>query len=265
MPISALVFLFPAKRHTICFFFESNAFQRKRIYNLTIDRRMQMKLLLVDDEVRLVEALAHTLKKHGYVVDFATDGDIAWEMASSDEYDLIILDRMLPGRDGLSILRDLRTQGISTPILFLTARDTFQDRVEGLDAGADDYLVKPFSKDEFLARIRALLRRRGKELASPIITACGLRLDVTSGKEAMSDRSITLTAKETLLLELLMRNYGRIVTKQTILSKVWNYNAEIEMANVDLYIHYLRKKLGTQCIQTVRGIGYCIREEKHVP
>ena len=223
-----------------------------------------MKILLVDDESRLVDALAYMLKKRGYIVDSAVDGEIAWEMASSGEYDLIVLDRMLPGRDGLSISRDLRNLGLSTPILFLTARDSFQDRVEGLDAGADDYLVKPFSTEEFLARIRALLRRKEKPFVDLTVKVGEMVLDPASGTVTLSDRSISLTTKETLLLELLMRNCGRIVPKQTILAKVWNYNAEIEVANVDLYIHYLRKKLGLQSIQTVRGIGYCLRDESHV-
>ena len=223
-----------------------------------------MKLLLVEDETRLADALVHTLKKRGYIVDSATDGETGWEMASSGEYDLIILDRMLPGRDGVSILRELRSLDIACAVLFLTARDSFQDRVEGLDAGADDYLVKPFSTDEFLARVRALLRRKEKLIVDSTVSFAGMCLDTSSGSVTLSGRCISLTNKEAQLLELLMRNGGQIVPKQTILAKVWNYNAEVEMANVDLYIHYLRKKLGTRNIRTIRGIGYLLLEENRV-
>ena len=223
-----------------------------------------MKLLLVDDEVRLVEALSHILKKNGYAVDTALNGDIALELAITGLYDLIVLDRMLPGLTGLAIVKELRQQGIDTPVLFLTAKDSLQDRVEGLDAGADDYLVKPFSSDELLARLRALTRRQYRPLVDSSLTVGELTLHPLRNEVQKGDALVLLTVKESLLLELLMRNFGQVITKELILSKVWGYSSDVDMANVDLYIHYLRKKLNTRSIRTIRGIGYCLQEETHV-
>lgn len=223
-----------------------------------------MRLLLVEDEGRLRDALAHMMKKNGYAVDVAADGDSGMEMAVSGLYDLVILDRMLPGRDGLSILKEFRSLGFDTPVLFLTARDMPKDRVEGLDAGADDYLVKPFSSEELLARLRALARRKGKELVQETLTAAGWELDPLQNEVRKNKQIIKLTGKESLLLELLMRNNGLVVSKERILEKVWGYYADVDPANVELYVHYLRKKLDTACIKTVRGIGYCLKEDDHV-
>ena len=223
-----------------------------------------MKLLLVDDEVRLVEALSHTLKKNGYVVDSAIDGNTGLEMASSGMYDIIVLDRMLPGRDGMSILKELRAQLVNTPIIFLTARDSAEERVDGLDAGADDYLVKPFSTEELLARLRALSRRQGKELTENTVTVGNLSLNPMRCEATVDDQIIRLTVKESLLLELLMRNAGQVITKERILYKVWSYSSDIELSNVDLYIHYLRKKLPGHSIRTIRGVGYCLQEYSDV-
>ena len=149
-------------------------------------------------------------------------------------------------------------------MLFLTAKDTPKDRVEGLDAGADDYLIKPFSTEELLARIRARTRRKNKELGGDLVTAAGWVLNPLRSEVTLDDQTIKLTVKESLLLELLMRNYGLVVSKDRILEKVWGYYAEIELANVDLYIHYLRKKLNTSLIKTVRGIGYYLEAQEHV-
>lgn len=215
-----------------------------------------MKLLLIEDNRQLFDALSHVLKKNGYAVDIAADGETGLEMAASGIYDIIILDRMLPRKDGLDLLRELRTLGFSTPVLMLTARDAPKDRVEGLDAGADDYLVKPFFTEELLARLRALLRRKGKELTGNLVTAAGLTLDPMRGEVIRDGQAIHLTVKETLLLELLMRNPGQVVPKERIMEKVWGYNADTDMANVDLYIYYLRRKLPGESIKTVRGVGY---------
>ena len=223
-----------------------------------------MKLLLVDDEVRLVEALSHTLKKNGYVVDSAIDGNTGFELASSGVYDVIILDRMLPERDGMSILQELRAHSINSPVLFLTARDSSEDRVAGLDAGADDYLVKPFSTEELLARLRALSRRQNKDLTENIVTVGNLTLNPMRCEAQIDGKAVRLTVKESLLLELLMRNAGQVITKERILYKVWSYTSDIELSNVDLYIHYLRKKLTSPCIKTIRGVGYCLQEANHV-
>ena len=223
-----------------------------------------MRLLLVEDEERLREALAHMLKKKGYAVDVAVDGETGLEMATSGLYEILVLDRMLPRRDGISLIKEFRNWGFDTPVLFLTARDAAKDRVEGLDAGADDYLVKPFSTEEFLARLRALTRRKGKALIQEKLTAAGWELDPLESEVKKNGQSIKLTGKESLLMELLMRNCGLVVSKERILEKVWGYCSEMDPANVDLYIHYLRKKLDTPCIKTVRGIGYSLRADDHV-
>lgn len=223
-----------------------------------------MQLLLVEDEHRLSEALSYLLKKKGYAVDTAADGEVGLDMAATGVYDLLILDRMLPHRDGISLLKEFRLMGFDTPVLFLTAKDTPTDRVEGLDSGADDYLIKPFSTEELLARIRALTRRQNKELVNHTISAAGWVLNPLRSEVTTNDQIIKLTIKESQLLELLMRNCGLVVSKDRILEKVWGYHANIEMANVDLYIHYLRKKLNTSLIMTVRGVGYYLKEDSNV-
>ncbi|HEX3015576.1 MAG TPA: response regulator transcription factor [Desulfobacteria bacterium] len=221
-----------------------------------------MRLLLVEDEKRLAEALAYILKKHNYAVDTAFDGDEGLELAASGIYDLIILDRMLPHKDGISILKDLRTQGLETPVLFLTAKDSIEDRVAGLDAGADDYLVKPFATEELLARVRALSRRQHTRLQGQTIEYAGLTFDPLRCEVSIDGDTIKLTLKESLLLDLLLRNPGQVITKEQILDRVWGLDSEVEANNVEIYIYYLRKKLplhGLQ-IETVRGVGYCLKE-----
>lgn len=215
-----------------------------------------MKLLLVEDESRLADALCHVLKRSGYSVDIAADGEIGIEIASTGIYDMIILDRMLPRRDGMSFLKEFRTLGFDTPVLFLTAKDTTKDLVEGLDAGADDYLIKPFSTEELLARLRALTRRKGKDIISDTISTSEISFNPLRCEVIKCGKTIHLTAKESLLLELLMRNFGQVVTKERIMEKIWGYNTDTDIANVDLYIHYLRKKLGPNIIRTVRSVGY---------
>lgn len=215
-----------------------------------------MKLLLVEDEVKLVKALSHLLKKQGYVVDATIDGEDGLKMAVSGNYDLIILDRMLPRRDGISVIREIRHLGFNTPVLFLTARDAPQDRVEGLDSGADDYLSKPFSWEELLARLRALARRKSKEWVNNVIAVAGLTLDPLKCEVTKDGEIIQLSVKESALLELLMINQGHVLTKELIYQRVWGNYSEIDFANIDLYIHYLRKKLKVSCIKTVRGVGY---------
>lgn len=223
-----------------------------------------MKLLLVEDEKKLYEALAHLLKKNGYVVDIAADGDTGVEMAATGVYDVIVLDRMLPRRSGLSLLREVRSMGLNTPVLFLTAKDSPADRVEGLNAGADDYLPKPFFTDELLARLRALTRRKSKDLVTNTIEAGGVLFDALRGEIVRGGEVIRLTWKESRLFELLIHNYGCVVTKERIMEKVWGFNSDAEIANVDLYIHYLRKKLNDSSIKTVRGVGYYFEEDKDV-
>lgn len=239
--------------------------QQPLLYNVAKGGRMHlMKLLLVEDEIKLVNALSHLLKKNGYVIEVATDGPTGLEMGLVGCYDLIILDRMLPGLDGLEIIRQLRKRNCHCPVLFLTAKDAPKDRVEGLDAGADDYLVKPFVRDELLARIRALSRRKGKDIVSETITVAELTLDPLKGEVTKGQEVIQLTVKESLLLELLMRNHGQVVPKELIFDRVWGYYSNTEYANIDLYIHYLRKKLNNSYIKTVHGIGYLLKGEADV-
>lgn len=223
-----------------------------------------MKLLLVEDETKITEALSYILKKNGYVVDIALNGESGAEMASTGIYDIIILDRMLPRLDGLSLLKEIRGLGIATPVLILTAKDAPRERVEGLNAGADDYLIKPFFTEELLARLRAITRRQGSLPAKDRITAAGLSFDPLRGEVVKGEMVVQLTVKESLLLELLIRNYGCVITKERIMEKVWGYNSDAELANVDLYIHYLRKKLKTAHIKTVRGVGYYLQEDGNV-
>lgn len=220
-----------------------------------------MQLLLVEDEQRFSEALSTILKKKGYAVDVAYDGETGLDMATTGIYDMLILDRMLPCQDGISLVKEFRQLGFDTPVLFLTAKDTPQDRVEGLDAGADDYVTKPFSIEELFARIRALTRRKNKKLTQDTLSVAGWALNPLRGEVLIHHKIIKLTVKESLLLELLMQNYGLVVSKERILEKVWGYYADIELANVDLYIHYLRKKLNTSLIKTVRGVGYYLQGE----
>lgn len=223
-----------------------------------------MNLLLIEDEKNLVDALSHILRKNGYAVDTATDGEKGIELAATGIYDIMILDRMLPKLDGITALKELRKLGINTPVLFLTAKDAPKDRVEGLDAGADDYMVKPFYTDELLARLRALARRRADHFVDNTIYAAGMKFDPLKGEVVKKDEVINLTVKEAMLLELLMRNTGQVLTKERILEKVWGYDAETDIANVDLYIYYLRKKLNVASIKTVRGIGYFLQGDKDV-
>lgn len=220
-----------------------------------------MKLLLMKDECKLVEAMSHLLKKNGYAVDTAIDEETGLEMATTGLYDIIILDRVLPGRTGITFLKKLRNLKINTPILFLTPKDTPKYRVEALDAGADDSLAKPFFTGELLARLRALTRRRDKDFIGDSISAAGLTLNPLKGKVIKGNELINLTMKESLLLEMLMRNFGQVITKERIMEKVWSYNSETNIANIDLYIHYLRKKLNSSNIKTVRGVGYFLQED----
>lgn len=224
-----------------------------------------MRLLLVEDEKRLSDALVYVLKKNRYTVDAAYDGVTGEDMALSDIYDVIILDWMLPKKDGIRILKTIRAQGIKAPVLFLTARDTVENRVEGLDSGADDYLIKPFSNDELLARVRALSRRQGELLQNNTLMAGNLTLDTSQCKVySVENMPIKLTLKECQLLELFMKNKGLVITKEQLLDRIWGFEMDSDYNNVEIYVHYLRKKLDN-CeanvrISTIRGIGYCLEE-----
>ena len=223
-----------------------------------------MRLLLIEDEKRLADALAYIFKRNNYGIDVAYDGETGQEMAESGIYDLLIFDWMLPGKDGVAVLKSLRAQGVKTPVLLLTARDAVEDRVEGLDAGADDYLVKPFATEELLARVRALARRQNEQLCGEKLQVASLILDPLHCEAAWKNRQVKLTVKETQLLELLMRNRGQVITREQIIDRVWGLDSDVELNNVEIYIHYLRKKINPGesgiRLETIRGIGYCLRE-----
>jgi two-component system, OmpR family, response regulator len=223
-----------------------------------------MRLLIVEDEEKLASLLARGLTEEGHAVDVAGNGDDALWMAAATEYDAIVLDVMLPGRDGLSTCRELRARKNWTPVLMLTARDAVDDRVNGLDTGADDYLVKPFSFSELLARLRAVARRAPTE--RPTVLEVGdLRLDPAAHRAWRGDKELPLSAKEFALLELFMRRPGTTLSRRTLLEGAWDMAFETRSNVVDVYIRYLRAKIdrpfGRESIETVRGAGYRLRED----
>ena len=201
-----------------------------------------MRVLLIEDDVTITRLLKEGLEDESYAVDVANDGSEGYRTAAADEYDVIILDIMLPGMNGYEVCRALRNDDNKTPILMLTARDAERDIVEGLDTGADDYLAKPFSFDVLLARIRALLRRPNEKLEE-ILQVGDLKLDPSSKKVTRASQEISLTAKEYGVLEYLMRNKGKVLSKEQIISHVWDFDADVLPNNVELFIMFLRRKL----------------------
>ena len=223
-----------------------------------------MRVLLIEDDTAIARSLKEGLEDEAYVVDVANDGSEGYRTAVADDYDVIILDIMLPGMNGYEVCRALRNDGNKTPILMLTARDTERDIVEGLDTGADDYLAKPFSFDVLLARIRALLRRPNEKLEE-IIQVGDLKLDPSSKKVTRASQEINLTAKEYGVLEYLMRNKGKVLSKEQIISHVWDFDADVLPNNVELFIMFLRRKIDkpfkSKLIHTVSGFGYKLEEK----
>jgi DNA-binding response OmpR family regulator len=223
-----------------------------------------VRILLVEDEINLSDALVYTLKKNNYIIDAAFDGIEGQRMAETGIYNVIILDRMLPGKEGLQVLRDLRKQKITTPVLILTAKDLIKDRVEGLDSGADDYLIKPFSKDELLARIRALGRRYTDEISNEELKVGFLSFHLLKGEIKVNEKVIKLTSKESQILEIMIKNEDIVITKEQLLDRIWGFQSDVELNNIEVYISYLRKKLArANCgivIETIRGSGYCLKE-----
>jgi DNA-binding response OmpR family regulator len=220
-----------------------------------------MHILVVEDEKKLATLLRRVLIEERHTVDVANDGDMGFELAGSDTYDLVVLDLMLPGMDGIQIIKEMREAAIETPVLMLTARGSVEDRVTGLRSGADDYLVKPFAMAELLARVDALLRRRTQGIdKSQVLKVGDLELDLVKHEVRRGDSIIELTAKEFALLEYLMRNAGRVLTRTQITDHVWRYDLDALSNVVDTYIHYLREKVdrgfGHAMIKTVRGVGY---------
>ena len=223
---------------------------------------MKERILIIEDDEGILRVLRRALSYEGYQVETALDGETGLSQAHDWRPDLVILDLMLPGMDGLEVTQRLRTGG-NIPILMLTAKDTINDRVQGLDAGADDYMTKPFELDELLARVRALLRRTQLERA-PVLSFNDLTLDTSTRIATRRSRPVALTAKEYDLLELFMRHPRQVMTREMIFDRVWGYDFGGESNVLDVYIRYLRQKLEsegeTRLIHTVRGVGYVLRE-----
>lgn len=224
----------------------------------------QIHILVIEDEAHLADSIARRLQEEGFAVDVVHDGEEGLQLACSKKYHLIVLDLLLPTKDGLHVLRELRRNKVASMVLVLTAKSTVEDRVEGLRTGADDYLLKPFAFAELIARVESLLRRQGVE-QSTILRVADLELDIETRNVRRASRNIHLTAKEYLLLELLMRNKNRIMTRRTIAEQVWGYNFDTGTNVVDVYVNYLRKAIDEgfpkRLIHTVRGIGFILKEE----
>lgn len=223
-----------------------------------------MRVLLVEDEVRLSQALVEIFHKNKYGIDAVYTGTDGLEYAKSGIYDLIILDIMLPGIDGISILRKLRDDKNQVPVLLLTAKDDISDKVAGLDMGADDYMTKPFATEELMARVRALTRRRG-DMREDVVTVGDLILNVKNCElQSSRGESVKLSLKEFQIIDMLFRNPHQIITKEQIIEKIWGGDSDAEYNNVEVYISFLRKKIGalkvTTEIRTARGIGYSIED-----
>jgi DNA-binding response OmpR family regulator len=220
-----------------------------------------MYLLVVEDERRLAQIVRRVLEEEGHTVDLAHDGEEGLAMASDGSHDVILLDILLPEIDGIEVCRTLRRNRVDTPVLLLTALGGIDDRVRGLDAGADDYLAKPFAFQELLARIRALGRRKVQAREPTQLEVDGLTLDLRRRRAERDGRTIDLSPKEFSLLEFLMRNQGRVVTRMQILDHIWGYDYATDSNLVDVYMAYLRRKVdsdGPSLIRTVRGVGYAL-------
>jgi two-component system OmpR family response regulator len=218
-----------------------------------------VRVLVVEDELKMARLLRRGLVEEGHAADVASKGEDALWMAQSHPYDAIVLDVMLPGLSGFEVCRRLRNGGVWTPVLMLTARDGVEDRVVGLDVGADDYLTKPFSFAELLARLRALVRRGGVERPTELVVG-DLRLDPASRRVWRGDDEVGLSPKEFALLETFMRHRGEVLSRLQLLEHAWDFAYENRSNVVDVYVRYLRRKIGADAIETVRGLGYRFRE-----
>lgn len=223
-----------------------------------------MKILIIEDKIKLANAVKRALELQHYIVDAVYDGEAGLDLAVGENYDLIILDLMLPKISGMEVCRQIREEKIDTPILILTAKDQVNDKINGLDLGADDYMVKPFSFEELFARIRALIRRSSKNI-NKILRVKDLTLDPIGLKVKRAGRIISLSAKEFAIFEFLLRRKNNIATREQIINNVWNYDADILPGTVEVHIKHLRDKIDKPCreklIKTVRGFGYEIRED----
>ncbi len=223
-----------------------------------------MRVLVVEDEKKLANLLARGLREEGHATDIANDGKDALWMADATPYDAIVLDVMLPSLDGFAVCRRLREQGIWSPVLMLTARDAVEDRIAGLDAGADDYLAKPFSFDELLARLRALVRRAPHERPT-VLEAGDLRLDPAARQAWRGDTPLDLSAKEFALFEVFMRRADEVLSRDQLLAGAWDMAFEARSNVIDVYVRYLREKIdrpfGRASLETIRGVGYRLRTD----
>jgi len=223
-----------------------------------------MKLLVIEDELKIANLLEKGFREQGHEVDVSLAGDDGLARASNNPYDAILIDIMLPGRDGLSVLKCLRERKVTTPVMILTARGAVSERVEGLNLGADDYMAKPFSMDEVVARVRALVRRVTGESIS-LYKVGDLQMNLVKREVVRGNRKIDLTSREFRLLEHLMRSPGQVVTRTQLIERVWEYHFDPGTNLVDVYIQRLRRKIDdgadVRLIQTVRGVGYCIKAE----
>lgn len=224
-----------------------------------------MRILVAEDEKELLSVIVKRLKAEGYGVDGCDNGDDASYYLMNMEYDLAILDIMMPGKDGIEVLRRVRQGKRLLPVLFLTAKDSVEDRVRGLDSGADDYLTKPFAFDELLARIRMLLRRNSTD-KSDVLSAADLKMELSAHKVTRGEIEIVLSAREFAVLECLLRNRGAVLSRKQLETHVWDYDFEGGSNIIDVYIRYLRKKIddpfAIKLIKTVRGIGYMLKDEE---
>lgn len=224
-----------------------------------------MRILVVEDEIDLNKIICKKLKSEGYSVDSCYNGKEALEYIESAEYDVILMDIMMPKLDGMAAIRELRNKGNNTPVIFLTAKDAVGDKVLGLDSGADDYIVKPFSFEELMARIRVSVRKKA-EVQTNIYTLADLKVDSSSHTVERSGRNIILSSKEFALLEFMIRNQGTVLSREKIENNIWNFDYEGGTNAVDVYIRYLRRKIDDsferKLIHTVRGSGYVLMEEK---
>ena len=219
-----------------------------------------MRLLLVEDDKALGEGLRLGLRQEGYTVDWLEDGASALHALLSEDFDLLVLDLGLPRMSGLQVLRELRRSGSALPVLILTARDATEDRIAGLDAGADDYLVKPFDLDELKARLRALLRRSARR-AELRIEHAGVSLDPSSQQVSYQGKPVPMTPKEYLLLHELLSQPGKVLTRERLAQLLYGWDEEAESNTLEVHIHHLRKKLFSSLIRTVRGVGYLVEEQ----
>lgn len=225
-----------------------------------------MRIMIAEDEEKLADALVQIFAKNKMTADAFGNGIDALDNALTGIYDVIVLDIMMPGMNGIEVLRKIRAEGMDTPVLMFTAKDEISDKVKGLDSGADDYLTKPFATEELLARVRALGRRSSAAIVNSDVITCGdLSLDTAAYELSCGKNSLKLGLKEFSIMELLMKNSGRVLSKETLITKIWGYDSDAEYNNVEVYISFLRKKLNfiksNAAIKTVRGVGYTLEED----